>query len=101
MPNGEKDASCLMARLLAAMHIGEMHCLNHISSFDFFEDMVPDDVDFGMALGALDHDFRGPKMIASVDDVDFFCKFGEKDSFLNRAVPASDDKEIFTAEDRR
>src|ERR1041385_3528241 len=63
--------------------------------------MVPDHFYLRVLEGALRHDLGSAKLIAPMDEINFFSKFCQKDRLFDSGVASSEYIEVLIAENRR
>ena len=62
--------------------------------------LVEDELDLLVVPGAVDHDRRGPELLAPVDEVDLAREAADERRLLERRVAAADDRDDLVAEER-
>jgi len=62
---------------------------------NFFDDGGRDEFDFFVGAGAVEHDFRGAKFVAAVNQIQPGGVTGEKAGFLHRGIASADDGDGF------
>ena len=67
---------------------------------DLVDRLVEDELDLLVGPGAVDHDRRGPELLAPVDEVDLAREAADERRLLERRVAAADDRDDLVAEER-
>src|SRR3954463_14182108 len=65
----------------------------------FIDRRVEDELDLGIAAGAVLHDLRRTQLLAAMDDGDLAGEFGEEGGLLHRRVAAADDDDLLVLEE--
>ena len=68
---------------------------------DFGNGAVPGDLDLGIVLGPLGHDFRRPQLVAAVDQVDDAGELAEVVGLFDGRIAAADHRQRPIAEPRQ
>src|SRR5271165_4698596 len=86
----------------AGLHIAQLEpsYLLFVVIIDIFDDRVGEKVDFLVMLGALQHDLRGAKSVAAVNDRDLGAEASEKQGFLHGRISAADHHDLLPRKEK-
>ena len=65
------------------------------------DDVRRDELDLLVVAGAVEHDLRGPEVVAPVNQADLGGELRQEDRLLHRRVAAADDHDLLVAEEGR
>src|SRR5262249_16947349 len=103
MTDGDEYAVGLEFLDLAALDVFQLHA-DDAAVFrvaqDLVDDGLPQKADFRIALGAVLHDLRGAKLIATMHDGDFRRELREKQGFFHRRIATADHYHLFVLEEK-
>src|SRR5207249_1431666 len=68
---------------------------------DLLDGFVEQELDLLVVPCPVDHDRRGPELLATVDEIDLARKARDERRLLHRRVPAADHSDDLVAEERR
>ena len=82
--------------LFAGLDVFQLQVGNfRIVALDFFDNRIPDELDFVIIESSLLNYLLRPQLITTVNDINFGGKFGQESAFLNGGVsPASNSDDL-------
>ena len=101
MANTEEHGAAGKIPLCSALQIPKAKAGDFLflDVMDVHYDGVSEEFNFGMLAGALKHDLRRAETLATMNDGHFICEAREEESLLHRRIAATDDHNVFAAEE--
>jgi hypothetical protein len=102
VPDRDEEPVGRDLRLLARVHVLDADCADlAVVAEHLVDDGVRDPLDPRIRPSAVEHDRRGSKLVAAVDDRHFVGELREEDGLLHRGVAAAHDDDVLAAEEGR
>src|SRR5206468_12596323 len=97
--DGDEQPADLEIALGTGDRVAQLHTTDRGVAVDVDDLAVPDPLDLGIGLRAVDHDPTGAQRVPAVNDGHRVREPGEEGGFLHRGVAAADHGDVLVAEE--